>query len=1099
MSATPFQECYTCHISSKQLFVCIQCNNFALCDDCWSQWPLHLEGTVGWGGRPHEKSESQVVQTLREILDPTRTSSERESEFGMDYDTTWFGVGRDDDNQGVFQDYGRFATLMGENPMQELGSRYPQLIAGAGKSTLIKILIDRLGILNNGAKFPSPATSSYNGHVPTTEDVHLYADPNTYDTRTPLLYADCEGLDGGEAVPEALRWQGKDETTKAPKIVNGVQDILHEKGPSLYSNVASNDETPTPEPVKKSSHAYQRHIAWAETPETAKRSMPAFESTVLGKLLAWVAVSIDKLPNQPALPRAIIVLNATEKVDDDEWDIETATRNFLHDVSRAIDREPSFRELAQMWRDAGRTTKTTKDLLSCYYASISVIRIPSSGRYMLIDNQMGQLFQLINHRSQESLRKKKKLRMVATADKLQTYLFAAYNHFCRDLDTPFDFIKEALKYNPIPQHFGGNILDLAISIKRNSQHGGTMQQIFEKMVPMISSCIMLHSVRQKLSGHQDKNGMQWDEGDYQSDVYMQQFGEHWIAQMRSHLDQLHEASSSHLFQEQSDNQIAEKLHKQQLADFYHSLGNATGLGPGALKHLPPPLFLTMCLFYSSTGGIIALGLGVNNWSVDECINNFKEICSKAFTKRELVSIPILDILANLNHGSMYKTKPFEAILQQMFQADRPLFGGADDQSETHTKVAVTATTSIEQQPVILTNYNRPDIAENEAPYRFVRSSNPSRDFKVWEAARATSAAPLYRQAFTKTSDNSSYIDGAMYHNCPVAVAHHERQMIWPDIANRVPDILLSIGTGSTKAEKSEQAPRHDPDFSQSHKPKKTLIQKQVGKIIFDRLERLPASNTIWTEFLSDIGPQAYDSTRDGKDNRYIRVNPEFPFKVPRLDAVEDLPRLVIETKRYTDSHQMRIKEIAHRLVASSFFFEKYPGTVRACGERFQCSGRICCRLSSTPRKMKALGYFFHDCVQDAFEPHFILGGVEAPMDEAQRIPISETIISGMCNRGVFSMEDVNVTVSKELSVTNISLCLQFQEYSESRNAFLPISGFPRELMSEDIKDSSRPRPLRYAPSLNQRVSGEFAGSSNGGPGPPSPESLVYELEPRLCW
>lgn len=110
--------------------------------------------------------------------------------------------------------------------------------------------------------------------------------------------------------------------------------------------------------------------------------------------------------------------------------------------------------------------------------------------------------------------------------------------------------------------------------------------------------------------------------------------------------------------------------------------------------------------------------------------------------------------------------------------------------------------------------------------------------------------------------------------------------------------------------------------------------------------------------------------------------------------------------------------------------------------------------------MKALGYLFHGCVQDAFEPHFILGEVGTPEHEALRIPVSETIISGMCNRGVFSMEDANVIVSKELSVTNISLCLQPQAYSKSRNAFLPISGFPRGLMSEDRNvQGKRSQPL----------------------------------------
>ncbi len=40
---------------------------------------------------------------------------------------------------------------------------------------------------------------------PTTGDVHLYPDPATQWTLTPLLFADCEGLNGGDKTPVALK------------------------------------------------------------------------------------------------------------------------------------------------------------------------------------------------------------------------------------------------------------------------------------------------------------------------------------------------------------------------------------------------------------------------------------------------------------------------------------------------------------------------------------------------------------------------------------------------------------------------------------------------------------------------------------------------------------------------------------------------------------------------------------------------------------------------------------------------------------------------------------------------------------------------------
>lgn len=223
---------------------------------------------------------------------------------------------------------------------------------------------------------------------------------------------------------------------------------------------------------------------------------------MLEKLLEWGASSISKSLNQPALPHAIIVLNATENVDDSEWDNEKATQHLLDGIRGAIFREPRFEDQARFWRDNGKKIETTKDLLECYYASITTVRVPSRGRYMLMDQQVEKLFTVVRKRSEASLLAKKRSRMLATAEKLQVYLQAAYDHFSRDLDTPFDFIKEALKHNPIPRDFGGNILNLAISIQKNAVQttAENPARIFDQMAPMIASCIMLDSVRQNLMG-----------------------------------------------------------------------------------------------------------------------------------------------------------------------------------------------------------------------------------------------------------------------------------------------------------------------------------------------------------------------------------------------------------------------------------------------------------------------------------------------------------------------------------------------------------------------------------------------------------------------
>lgn len=46
---------------------------------------------------------------------------------------------------------------------------------------------------------------SVNQNVPTSGDVHLYSDPETFPYEHPILYADCEGLEGGERDPMGAR------------------------------------------------------------------------------------------------------------------------------------------------------------------------------------------------------------------------------------------------------------------------------------------------------------------------------------------------------------------------------------------------------------------------------------------------------------------------------------------------------------------------------------------------------------------------------------------------------------------------------------------------------------------------------------------------------------------------------------------------------------------------------------------------------------------------------------------------------------------------------------------------------------------------------
>ena len=221
---------------------------------------------------------------------------------------------------------------------------------------------------------------------------------------------------------------------------------------------------------------------------------------MLQKFIAWASESFEKSLGQPALPHVIIVLNATDlAIDASQWDVTEVTWKFLSDVETSIERIPDLQAQLAYWRAEARSIKTTKDLLECYYSSITVVRIPAKGRYMLMDEQVAKLHTEIVVKCSQAHYKKKKVHMLSNSEDLQLYLQLAFDHFSRNLDEPFNFVKDALKVNPIPSDFGGNILKLAVAIKDHHPLW-KLAKIFEHLSLMVASCIMLDIDRHRRLG-----------------------------------------------------------------------------------------------------------------------------------------------------------------------------------------------------------------------------------------------------------------------------------------------------------------------------------------------------------------------------------------------------------------------------------------------------------------------------------------------------------------------------------------------------------------------------------------------------------------------
>lgn len=156
---------------------------------------------------------------------------------------------------------------------------------------------------------------------------------------------------------------------------------------------------------------------------------------------------------------------------------------------------------------------------------------------------------------------------------------------------------------------------------------------------------------------------------------------------------------------------------------------------------------------------------------------------------------------NLVTGSKFKTAPLQKALCSILGEQR-LFGGKQAEGKAYSpKVAVMSTSGTGHEAVVLTNYSRPEDQQLSYKLEFSSQKEPGLPgMKVWQAAAATSAAPGYFKPFIHPSTKHSYMDGALYYNNPAKVAFHERKLIWPDVANRHPDVFVSLGTGQNQAD-----------------------------------------------------------------------------------------------------------------------------------------------------------------------------------------------------------------------------------------------------------------------------------------------------------
>ncbi|KAE7995461.1 hypothetical protein FH972_000250 [Carpinus fangiana] len=229
---------------------------------------------------------------------------------------------------------------------------------------------------------------------------------------------------------------------------------------------------------------------------------------------------------------------------------------------------------------------------------------------------------------------------------------------------------------------------------------------------------------------------------------------------------------------------------------------------------------------TSTGGMLAVALGIKLMSLEECEEIYKNLGKLVFaepvpkdneaaTWREKLDQLYKSSSQSFRvvvHGSKHSADQFQTLLKEMC---------ADDDGDLLIESAVknipkvfvvsTLVSLMPAQPFIFRNYQYP-AGTLELPLAISESSGISAigspttgaqvgykrsafigscKHEVWQAIRASSAAPYYLDDYS--DDVHRWQDGAIVANNPTIFAIREAQLLWPD--TRI-DCLVSIGCGS---------------------------------------------------------------------------------------------------------------------------------------------------------------------------------------------------------------------------------------------------------------------------------------------------------------
>uniref|UniRef100_A0A674DJ06 Calcium-independent phospholipase A2-gamma-like n=1 Tax=Salmo trutta TaxID=8032 RepID=A0A674DJ06_SALTR len=179
----------------------------------------------------------------------------------------------------------------------------------------------------------------------------------------------------------------------------------------------------------------------------------------------------------------------------------------------------------------------------------------------------------------------------------------------------------------------------------------------------------------------------------------------------------------------------------------------------------------------STGAILAFMLGVFQIPLDDCEELYRKLGSDVFKQNVIVGT----VKMGWSHA-FYDSQIWENILKERMGEGLMVETARDPKCPKVSAVSTIVNRGLPLKAYVFRNYSLlPGVRSH-----YIGDCK----HKMWQAIRASSAAPGYFQEYTLGKD--LHQDGGLLINNPTALAIHECKLLWP---NTPVQCVVSLGTG----------------------------------------------------------------------------------------------------------------------------------------------------------------------------------------------------------------------------------------------------------------------------------------------------------------